>query len=166
MTQPYHPTKSVLFVCLGNICRSPTAQAVFAAQLAASSLAGQIGVDSAGTAAYHLGKAPDPRSRAAARERGYNLDNLRARQVNHDDFLRFDYILAMDASNLSQLEAIAHEAGPGRASLRLFLDFAASSDRREVPDPYFGGDDGFETVLDLCEEASQGLLTHLQSSST
>lgn len=163
MNQPHHMTTSVLFVCLGNICRSPTAQAVFEAQLAASPLAGQVEVDSAGTAAYHLGKSPDTRSRTAALERGYNLDNLRARQVNTDDFHRFDFILAMDASNLIQLQAMA--PGAGRASLALFLDFATVTGRREVPDPYFGGDDGFETVLDLCEQASQGLLTHLQSAS-
>ncbi|WP_028669949.1 low molecular weight protein-tyrosine-phosphatase [Saccharospirillum impatiens] len=161
MTHPRQAKTSVLFVCLGNICRSPTAQAVFEAQLASSALAGQVEVDSAGTAAYHLGKAPDPRSRAAARERGYDLDNLRARQVSFEDFLRFDYILAMDADNLTQLEAMAPESP--RASLALFLDFAARSNKREVPDPYFGGEDGFETVLDLCEQASRGLLMQLQS---
>lgn len=163
MTGTVQTPISILFVCLGNICRSPTAQAVFEAQLAETPLAGNVGVDSAGTAAYHIGKAPDPRSRAAACARGYNLDQLRARQVTRDDFYRFDYILAMDADNLSNLQAMAPEKG--RAELALFLDFAAASDLREVPDPYFGGDDGFATVLDLCEQASQGLLSHLQTAS-
>ncbi|MEX1214200.1 low molecular weight protein-tyrosine-phosphatase [Saccharospirillum sp.] len=163
MTTERTPSHSILFVCLGNICRSPTAQAVFEAHLVTSSLADQIKVDSAGTAAYHLGKAPDPRSRAAARSRGYDLDHLRARQVTAEDFHQFDYILAMDADNLQQLEAMAPEHS--RASLALFLDYAAATDQREVPDPYFGAGDGFETVLDLCEQASQGLLAHLQSES-
>lgn len=163
MTAARAPSHSILFVCLGNICRSPTAQAVFENHLSASSLADQIKVDSAGTAAYHLGKAPDPRSRAAARQRGYDLDHLRARQVTAEDFHQFDYILAMDADNLQQLKAMAPEHS--QASLALFLDFATTTDRREVPDPYFGAGDGFETVLDLCEQASQGLLAHLQSES-
>lgn len=161
MTEQRKTNLSVLFVCLGNICRSPTAQAVFEAHLANSPLAGQIAVDSAGTAAYHIGKAPDPRSRTAARQRGYNLDPLRARQVTVEDFQRFDYILAMDADNLQQLHTLAPQQS--RATVGLFLEFAAATDRQEVPDPYFGAEDGFETVLDLCEQASQGLLSHLQA---
>lgn len=161
MKKQQTPSLSILFVCLGNICRSPTAQAVFEALLAESPLAGQISADSAGTAAYHLGKAPDPRSTAAARQRGYNLDHLRARQVAVEDFHRFDYILAMDADNLRQLERLEPEQS--RARLALFLEFADAKVRQEVPDPYFGADDGFETVLDLCEQASRGLLAHLQT---
>lgn len=161
MTEQRTPALSILFVCLGNICRSPTAQAVFEAHLADSPLAGQINVDSAGTAAYHIGKAPDPRSRAAARQRGYDLDPLRARQVTVEDFHRFDYILAMDADNLRQLKTLAPEQC--RATVGLFLEFADATDLQEVPDPYFGAEDGFETVLDLCEQASQGLLAHLQA---
>lgn len=161
MSEQRTPALSVLFVCLGNICRSPTAQVVFEAQLANSLLAGQVHTDSAGTADYHIGKAPDPRSRAAARQRGYDLDPLRARQVTVDDFHRFDYILAMDADNLRQLKTL--EPQQSRAIVGLFLEFADAADRQEVPDPYFGAEDGFETVLDLCEQASQGLLAHLQA---
>ena len=161
MTDSQPTSTSVLFVCLGNICRSPTAQAVFEAQLADSPLAADVEVDSAGTAASHLGKAPDPRSQAAARARGYTLDHLRARQVTPEDFHRFDYILAMDSDNLSNLKAMAPQTS--RATVALFLDFAAASGCQEVPDPYFGGDEGFARVLDLCEQASQGLLAHLQT---
>ncbi|WP_127555339.1 low molecular weight protein-tyrosine-phosphatase [Saccharospirillum alexandrii] len=161
MTDTQPTSTSVLFVCLGNICRSPTAQAVFEARLADSPLAADVEVDSAGTAAYHLGKAPDPRSQAAARARGYKLDHLRARQVTPEDFHRFDYILAMDSDNLINLNAMAPESH--RATVALFLDFAAVTELRDVPDPYFGGDEGFATVLDLCEQASHGLLTHLQT---
>lgn len=161
MTDSQPTSTSVLFVCLGNICRSPTAQAVFEAQLSDSPLAADVEVDSAGTAAYHLGKAPDPRSQAAARARGYTLDHLRARQVIPEDFHRFDYILAMDSDNLSNLKAMAPQTS--RATVALFLDFAAASGCQEVPDPYFGGDEGFARVLDLCEQASQGLLAHLQT---
>lgn len=161
MTLSQQAPMSVLFVCLGNFCRSPTAQAVFEAQLAASPLAGKVVVDSAGTGSYHLGKAPDPRSRAASRERGYNLDQQRARQVTPEDFHRFDYILAMDADNLSNLMAMAPE--PARATVALFLDFSAGTELREVPDPYFGGDEGFARVLDLCEQASKDFIAYLQS---
>lgn len=161
MTDQRADSVSILFVCLGNICRSPTAQAVFEAYVADSPLASRISVDSAGTAAYHIGKAPDPRSRAAARQRGYHLDQLRARQVTVEDFQRFDYILAMDTDNLRQLKTLAPQQS--RAKVGLFLEFADATDRQEVPDPYFGAEDGFETVLDLCEQASQGLLAHLQA---
>jgi len=161
MTDSHNQTPSVLFVCLGNICRSPTAQAVFEASLARSPLAGRVRVDSAGTAAYHLGKAPDARSQAAAKKRGYDLSQLRARQVSREDFDRFDYILAMDSDNLAELDALAPESS--RASVSLFLDYSDVSGLTNVPDPYFGGDTGFETVLDLCEQASSGLLAQLQS---
>lgn len=157
-------SRSVLFVCLGNICRSPTAQSVFEAQLAQSPLLGLVQVDSAGTAAYHLGKSPDSRSQAAAKKRGYRLEHLRARQVNRADFDQFDYIVAMDSANLVQLHALAPENT--RATLALFLEFAPQTDVSEIPDPYFGDEDGFETVLDLCEQAGEGLLSHLQSAST
>lgn len=150
----------VLFVCLGNICRSPTAQAVFERLLADSALAGAVTVDSAGTAAYHLGKAPDSRATAAARQRGYRLDDLRARQVSLDDFHQFDWILAMDAQNLADLDAIRPADSRGRVGL--FLDLIDQPTVREVPDPYYGGSDGFEQVLDLCETASRALLRRLE----
>lgn len=152
---------SVLFVCLGNICRSPTAQGVFEYLLAESALAGKVTVDSAGTAAYHLGKAPDTRATEAARQRGYRLADFRARQVSVDDFHRFDWILAMDAQNLADLEAI--RPADSRAQLVLFLDLIDQPSGREVPDPYYGGDEGFEQVLDLCETASRALLQRLET---
>ena len=152
---------SVLFVCLGNICRSPTAHGVFAAQAAEAGLAEWVKVDSAGTGAWHVGEPPDTRAAAAARNRGYDLSDLRARQVDPRDFERFDYILAMDRSNLSHLEAMC-PAGYG-GHLGLFLDFHPQPPFREVPDPYYGGDRGFEEVLDLVEAAGLGLLRALES---
>lgn len=151
---------SVLFVCLGNICRSPTAQGVFERLLSDSPLAGSVNVDSAGTAAYHLGKAPDSRAIAAARDRGYALADLRARQVGAGDFYRFDWILAMDAQNLIDLEAI--RPSDSRAKVGLFLDQIDQPAVREVPDPYYGGAEGFEQVLDLCETASRAMLRQLE----
>lgn len=155
---------AVLFVCLGNICRSPTAQGVFERQLAQSALAGQVRVDSAGTAAYHLGKSPDSRAQAFARKRGVDLSSLKARQVTVNDFYDFDWILAMDQQNLSNLEAL--RPADARAKLVLFLSLLPESTQKEVPDPYYGGDEGFETVLDLCESASRALLNHLQQDAT
>lgn len=152
---------SVLFVCLGNICRSPTAQGVFERMLADTALAGRISVDSAGTAAYHLGKAPDARATAAARQRGYRLDDYRARQVKAEDFHQFEWIFAMDAQNLADLQAI--RPPNSRARLGLFLDQIEQASVREVPDPYYGGHEGFEQVLDLCEDASRALLKHLEA---
>jgi len=150
----------VLFVCLGNICRSPTAEGVLRtlAEREAPELA--LEVDSAGTAAYHVGQPPDPRTRAAAARRGYDLSALRARSIETADFERFDLILAMDRENLMALRrrapAHAHER------LRLFLEFAPDADPDEVPDPYYGGPNGFEEVLDLVETATRGLLAHLR----
>lgn len=152
----------VLFVCLGNICRSPTAHGVFQQVLVNAGVDCQIGVDSAGTAGYHIGAAPDPRSVAAARTRGYDLSELRARQVDVGDFERFDYILAMDQSNLDNLQRIRPADFSGH--LGLFLDFAQAAER-EVPDPYYGGRDGFDYVLDLAEDASHGLLRHIRTES-
>ncbi len=149
----------VLFVCLGNICRSPTAHGVFHQRVDASGLAHRIEVDSAGTAAYHIGKAPDQRSVSAAQRRGYDLSPLRARQVEASDFGSFDYILAMDHSNLANLERVCPADYKGH--LGLFLDFADCSEV-EVPDPYYGGADGFGHVLDLVEAASDGLLGHIR----
>lgn len=147
---------SVLFVCLGNICRSPTAHGVFQKYVAESEFAKLVEVDSAGTGSWHLGEAPDRRATQAARGRGYDLSHLRARQVDPADFEHFNYILAMDEENLAELEAMAPADYPGHLSL--FLDFAVAATEREVPDPYYGGADGFDHVLDLVESASAGLL--------
>ena len=132
----------ILFVCLGNICRSPTAEAVFRAVAAREAPELTIEVDSAGTAAYHVGHSPDARSQEAARRRGYDLSPLRARQVELDDFEHFDLILAMDRENLSDLQARAPQKS--HSKVRLFLEFAADADTTEVPDPYYGGANGFE----------------------
>ena len=150
----------VLFVCLGNICRSPTADGILCELVKREKLDQQVQIDSAGTGDWHVGKAPDVRTIAAAKRRGYDLSFLRARQVLIKDFDEFDYILAMDAANLCALQALKpdHYAG----YLGLFLDFGSSKQYREVPDPYYGGNDGFELVLDLVEEAAQGLLAHIR----
>lgn len=151
---------SVLFVCLGNICRSPTAQAVFEQQLQAAGLREQVRVDSAGTGDWHIGHAPDPRSVRAAARRGYAMEHLRARQVSRQDFHDFDYILAMDDSNHRDLKRL--QPSDGKAALSLFLPWAPALNEREVPDPYYGGEDGFDAVLDLIEQASDALLNHLR----
>jgi len=150
----------ILFVCLGNICRSPTAEAVVRT-LAARELP-ELGleVDSAGTAGYHIGEPPDPRMRAAAARRGYDLTALRARIVEPSDFTRFDLILAMDRENLAVLCRRAPEETHER--VRLFLEFAPHGELQEVPDPYYGGPNGFEEVLDLVEAAARGLLNYLR----
>jgi low molecular weight protein-tyrosine phosphatase len=150
---------SVLFVCMGNICRSPTAEGVFRKVVEDAEMADAIHIDSAGTHAYHKGEPPDRRAQAAASSRGYTLSNLRARRVCDQDFTEFDYIVAMDEDNLSILEELATE--DARSSLVLFLEFSASRES-EVPDPYYGGASGFERVLDLVEEASRGLLEHIR----
>jgi protein-tyrosine phosphatase len=150
----------ILFVCLGNICRSPTAEAVLRTLAAREAPELSIEVDSAGTAGYHVGEPPDPRTRAAAARRGYQMQALRARIVEPADFERFDLILAMDEENLRVLRgrapAVAHER------LRLFLEFAPAGAPAEVPDPYYGGPNGFEEVLDLAEAAARGLLDHVR----
>ena len=151
----------VLFVCLGNICRSPTAEGVFRALVAREGLAHAIATDSAGTADYHIGEPPDPRSRAAALQRGVDISDLRGRQIARDDFVRFHYVLAMDRSNYDTLARLCPK--DARERLRLFLDFAADAGLDEVPDPYYGGADGFEYVLDLAEAASAGLLAHIRA---
>ena len=151
----------VLFVCLGNICRSPTAEAVLRALAAREAPELALEVDSAGTAGYHVGEPPDPRTRAAAARRGYDLSALRARVVEPGDFERFDLILAMDRENLRVLQRRAPAAT--RERLRLLLEFAPQAATPEdVPDPYYGGPNGFEEVLDLVEQATRGLLAHLR----
>jgi protein-tyrosine phosphatase len=149
----------VLFVCLGNICRSPTAQGVFQSLLERHGLAGYIAVDSCGTGDWHVGSPPDQRAVAAASRRGYDLTALRARQFEPADFRRFDYILAMDRGNLAELQAMCPPTFSGH--LGLFLSFAKDVTVREVPDPYYGGGEGFGEVLDLIEAASAGLLQEI-----
>jgi protein-tyrosine phosphatase len=150
----------ILFVCLGNICRSPSAEAVLREIAAREAPELAIEVDSAGTAGYHIGDPPDHRSQEAARRRGYDMAPLRARIVETADFERFDLILAMDENNYSILRQRAPTAY--RERVRLFLEFAPDCGMDEVPDPYYGGPTGFEQVLDLVEEAARGLLSHLR----
>ncbi len=147
---------SVLFVCMGNICRSPTAQAVFEKVVTDRGHDSWITIDSAGTHAYHIGEQPDSRSQATALNRGIDMSSQRARRVEAIDFERFDYVLAMDKSNYNDLKKLASPAQ--RKRLHLFLDFSKSWDVAEVPDPYYGGSHGFERVLDMVESASEGLL--------
>jgi protein-tyrosine phosphatase len=152
--------RSVLFVCTGNICRSPTAQGVFRKLVADAGLADRITVDSAGTHGYHVGEPPDRRTQIAARTRGYDLSDLRARQVGPEDFHRFDLVLAMDRQHREILARLA-PASAGH-KLRLMMEFARRSAHEEVPDPYYGGPASFELVLDLLEDAAEGLLAILQ----
>jgi len=149
----------VLFVCLGNICRSPTAEGVFRKLAAEHGLAERIEIDSAGTGAWHVGHPPDPRALAEARRRGMDLSGLRARQVRPEDFERFDLILAMDQENLEDLLAICPPQY--RDKVRLFTAFGPPGCPKEVPDPYYGGPDGFRKVFDLIEACGRGLLEHL-----
>jgi protein-tyrosine phosphatase len=153
---------SVLFVCLGNICRSPTAEGVFRAALVQMGLAGQVLADSAGIGNWHVGSPPDRRAIQAARRRGYDLTALRGRQVVPADFKRFGWILAMDLSNLRALEELRPPDFSGH--LGLLLDFVPATGVREVPDPYYGGADGFEQVLDLVEEACSELVKRVVES--
>lgn len=149
---------SVLFVCLGNICRSPTAQAAFERKAKLAGL--DVVIDSAGTSHWHIGGRPDPRSLEHGEARGLSFDGQAARQVGRGDFAQFDYILAMDSDNLSVLRGIAPKTYSGH--LGLFLDFAEGPKERSVPDPYYGGADGFDEVIDLIEAASDGLIAHIQ----
>lgn len=151
---------SVLFVCLGNICRSPTAHGVFRHYVRQAGLDHCISVDSAGTGSWHVGEAPDRRTTAVAKQRGYEMRDLRARRVSVKDFGRFDYVLAMDNNNLSELQAMCPPGFHGQ--LALFLCYSDKKSITEVPDPYYGGDKGFDQVLDLVEDAASGLLQHLR----
>lgn len=147
---------SVLFVCMGNICRSPTAEGVFRRLVDERAPGLDLEIDSAGTHDYHVGEPPDERAVAAAARRGIDLGRLRARQVADADFERFDLIVAMDRLNREALLARSPESC--RERIRLFMEFAGSSELDDVPDPYYGGPVGFEQVLDLAEEAAAGLL--------
>lgn len=155
-------TFRVLFVCMGNICRSPAGEGVLLSQLADADLPFEVEVDSAGTIDFHTGKPADDRMRRAATARGIDLTS-RARQVRGSDFDQFDLILAMDDDNFHDLEAL--RAGPDqRAELRRFCDFVDEFDDTEVPDPYYGSDAGFEHVLDLLQDGCAGIINHIKSS--
>ena len=150
---------SVLFICLGNICRSPTAEGIFRGTCQQRGLSGRFRIDSAGTAGWHEGKPPDTRGVQAARRRGVDLSMLRARQVEVADFENFDFILAMDKSNVEDLIGMRPQGFS--AHLHRFLEFNQSANSLDIPDPYYGGDEGFELVLDLITGASEGFLDHL-----
>lgn len=154
----------VLFVCMGNICRSPTAEGIFSHLIEQENLSHAIDVESAGTHAYHVGNPPDHRAQATALKRGIDLSKQTARRVSTSDFEYFDYILAMDEDNLLDLEQICPVEH--RHKIRLFMEFAPHLNMREVPDPYYGGASGFDRVLDMVEEASEGLLKAIREKHT
>jgi protein-tyrosine phosphatase len=150
---------NILFVCMGNICRSPTAEAVFKHYVVQAGLEQRIHSDSAGTHAYHIGEPPDARAQRHAAQRGYDLSALRARRVVSDDFVRFDVLLAMDEHNLSLLVRDCPQMHTEK--LALFMQYSASGEAIAVPDPYYGGASGFERALNMAEDAAQGLLRHI-----
>ena len=152
---------AVCFVCLGNICRSPSAEAVMRDLVERAKLADRIVIDSAGTGDWHIGEPPDERAQKAAKKRGYDLSNLRGRQVAADDFARFDLFIVMDDANAAALTAVCPPEH--RDKIRLLMEFATRDDSRVVVDPYFGGEEGFEKVLDQCEDACEGLLKALRA---
>lgn len=158
-------TVSICFVCLGNICRSPTAEGVMRRLLDEARLTERILIDSAGTGDWHIGHAPDERAQQAAARRGYQLAALRGRQIAAADFERFDLLIAMDDKNVAALRQVSAPAQ--REKIRLLMEFVPETDRRwdgarEVVDPYFGGAEGFEQVLDQCEAACRGLIAALR----
>jgi protein-tyrosine phosphatase len=150
----------VLFVCLGNICRSPTAEGVFRKHVVEAGLSETIRIDSAGTHAYHIGEPPDRRAQETAARRGIDISGLRGRRATETDLDEFDYVLAMDRENLHNLLAISQNHQ--RERIKLFLEFAEELDEQEVPDPYYGGPSGFDRVIDMIEEASEGLLADIR----
>jgi len=151
----------VLFVCMGNICRSPTAHGVFEHLVMQASLAQRIEIDSAGTHAYHVGEQPDKRAQATALNRGFDLSSQRARRVKKADFNYYDYVIAMDKDNLANLLEICPQEQSNKVSL--FLNYSSHVDEEEVPDPYYGGSKGFERVLDMVELAADGLLSEIKA---
>ncbi|MFZ6654839.1 low molecular weight protein-tyrosine-phosphatase [Undibacterium sp. TJN19] len=152
---------AILFVCMGNICRSPSAEGVFRARAQAAGL-GHLRIDSAGTHAYHIGEPPDPRSQEFAARRGIDISRQRARKVRAKDFEEFDLLLAMDTDNLALLKAACPPAQQHK--LKLMMDYSRNSGSDIVPDPYYGGPSGFDLVLDYLEDASDGLIAMLQDS--
>ncbi len=150
----------VLFVCMGNICRSPTAHGVFQAIVDEEGLGDAILVDSAGTHSYHVGSPPDLRSQATARERGLDLSGLRARRFVSSDFIEFDYLLGMDQGNIADMHAIRPDGA--RARLQFMLEYSDRYQQKEVPDPYYS-DEGFDLVFDMVDDASRGLLRHIRA---
>ncbi len=155
------PEVKVLFVCMGNICRSPTAHGVFRRLVIERGLTSIVEVDSAGTHDYHVGSPPDARARQTALERGIDIADLRARRVEPEDFIRFDYVLAMDRENYASLKRVCPRGMEPK--LMLFMDFAPDFRVRDVPDPYYGGQRGFDQVFDMVEAASRGLLADLSA---
>ena len=153
----------VLFVCLGNICRSPTAEGIFRDLVERHGLGREIATDSAGTGGWHVGQPPDSRAQAEALKRGIDISRLRARQVRAADFRDFDHVIAMDRRNHAELDAL-RPAG-GRAQLKLLLEYAPALGRLDVPDPYYGGADGFARVIDMIELAARGLLAAVRADS-
>lgn len=152
---------SVVFVCTGNICRSPTAEGIFIHKVAAGGLADRIDIDSAGTHGYHIGEAPDPRTVRHAAGRGYDLGALRARRFDRTDFERFDLVVAMDAANREHLARMMQPSSGHK--LKMMMAYSRRFSVPEVPDPYYGGPDGFEHVIDLLEDAAEGLLAELRA---
>jgi protein-tyrosine phosphatase len=159
VAQPEDPKIRILFVCTGNICRSPSAEAVLRQLAEAAGLADRLEIDSAGLGDWHLGEAPDPRAQDAVAARGYAMGSQIARQVTPDDFERYDLVLAMDSGHWKELKRICPPAR--RQSLHKFLDFAPETGRQDVPDPYYGDARGFELMMDLVEAGARGLLTHV-----
>lgn len=156
------PSKtSVLFVCMGNICRSPMAEGAFAKALQLAGLAGDVTIDSAGTHDYHVGDAPDLRAQRTALSHGFDISGLRGRQVQDVDFDRFDYVLAMDSQNLNALKRRAPARHHGK--IKLLLSFSRRYPNLDVPDPYYGGQPGFDLTLAMVEDAADGLIKHLQA---
>ena len=153
---------SVLFVCMGNICRSPTAEGVFRHVVKQAGMQDHIKIDSAATHAYHIGESPDKRSQATARENGVDISGQRARKAVTEDFDNFDYIIVMDRSNFEDLKWLATNQQQ-RDKISLFMDYADNWDNTEVPDPYYGGSNGFQDVFDMVTSASHGLLDHISS---
>ncbi len=152
----------VLMICMGNICRSPMAEGVLRQMVCASNLSDRVYVESAGTHSYHVGLAPDERSQRAASRRGVDLQSIRARRVIPEDLDSFDYLLVMDRENYRELLSLCWKP-EHRKKITLFMEYARELSEREIPDPSYGGASGFERVLDLIEEASQGLLAHIRA---